>query len=404
MTKLAICIPNYNRLKKLEGLITEIISQIKIYGLHDDVQIIVSDDCSEVDPTHMVETLISHNTDIDIRYKRFNENRGMDYNFVNSVMLSDAEFAWIIGNDDIPVNDGIYKAIILLNKYDQIDFLVTPFDTFTDDLSERLIEQLPFGNKYSTGKVFDTSNKSELNELLYSVKANFGLFGFLSNVIFRRSYWSQYVYDNLFSNKMHTIFIQVYMHLRTLLNGALYVYNPTKIIINRSGDEIATSDKRLYDVAIGLYDVIDFYFQGDVRDHLTRIIVDPYINGRTWNFPGTRKIQDLKTDKVELYKRLFVDEKDLDTLKKFDVYIYGAGKYGRKTESKLRDKKIEVKGFIDQNWETLRNIENIEVISIDELKRRLTSNTYVFIANAKDTVDIYKLLATNNVLNIGVLI
>ena len=54
MKKLAICIPNYNRLENLKRLMIEIIRQITENQLHEQVQVCVSDDCSRENPEEII--------------------------------------------------------------------------------------------------------------------------------------------------------------------------------------------------------------------------------------------------------------------------------------------------------------------------------------------------------------
>ena len=140
MKYLSVCIPNYNRLEKLNKLLLTVADQILQFSFEDEVEICVSDDCSIENPTNLISKIRIQYPNIDIRYKRNSTNMGMDYNFLNSVLLSDSLYCWIIGNDDLPTKDGIKIAIEnLKNEDNKIDLMVTPFDVLGVDEKIRKI-------------------------------------------------------------------------------------------------------------------------------------------------------------------------------------------------------------------------------------------------------------------------
>ena len=187
MKYLAICIPNYNRLEKLERLLLAVAGQILQYSLENMVEICVSDDCSLEDPTNLVCSIQGKYPDVAIRYKRNDVNRGMDHNFLSSVLLSDSLYCWIIGNDDLPTEDGIKIAVdSLVEKKESVDILVTPFDVLGKD-DEVRTTIYPLNTESETE--FDTGERRDYERLLGEIRHNSGLFGFLSNVVFKRKHW-----------------------------------------------------------------------------------------------------------------------------------------------------------------------------------------------------------------------
>ena len=137
MKYLAICIPNYNRLDKLERLIEACASQINKHSLNAEVEICISDDCSPQDPSEMIMLMQKQYSEISFTYVRNEKNEGMDYNFLNSVLISDSLYCWIIGNDDLPEENGICQAVnYLKSKVEQVDILITPFNVYVLLLKE----------------------------------------------------------------------------------------------------------------------------------------------------------------------------------------------------------------------------------------------------------------------------
>ena len=330
MKSLAICIPNYNRIEELKRLLYEAVGQITEENLTGQVQICISDDCSPESPKEMINIVRSKYPQVEILFERNKENRGMDYNFLNSVMMASGEFCWIIGNDDMPAEGGIARVVKFLEEMREIDILLTPFNLYGSNDELR-------GTTYPLGeikeRIFDTSIQEQYSELLFSVRHNSGLFGFLSNVVFRRKNWVKY--RERFKDKLDTIFIQMYMNIQTLKDGAVFRYVPDKIIKNYADDETNESIERICRILIGLDGVIEYFFDGKEKEHLKRIIVDEYVSGIVWELPDEdlykKKIRKIVSPKNQLYKKYFIpvtERKDFYDGKKF--IIYGAGTYGRK--------------------------------------------------------------------------
>ncbi len=352
MKYLSICIPNYNRIDKLEKLVKESIRQIEKYSLENDVEICVSDDCSAENPVKLINEIMKQYPHISITYVRNEVNRGMDYNFLNSVMIADSLYCWIIGNDDLPVEDGIQIVVNKLKQFeDKIDILVTPFDVYKDD-NEIINTIQPLRVELNEQVLFDTANQNEYLELLMNVQHNSGLFGFLSNTVFKKEKWVEY--REKFQDKLNTIFIQMYMNIQTLQVGAKYLYMPDKIIKNYSDDDTNNLVKRICDILFGLDGVIEYFFDGEIKNRLKGVIVDAYVSGIVWDLPDTNKykqmIMKLDSDKNKLYKEYYIStDKRKDFFAGKEVFIFGAGKYGERALQELEDYNIKIKGIIDSD-------------------------------------------------------
>ena len=132
MKILSICIPNYNRLDKLNNLLSIIIQNINSNRLNKKVEICISDDCSEEDPGFTINKKMQEYPDVAICYRRNKLNMGMDYNFLQSVLMANAKYCWIIGNDDLPTNTGITNIIAIVeSKFDAMRDAITP-ETLND--------------------------------------------------------------------------------------------------------------------------------------------------------------------------------------------------------------------------------------------------------------------------------
>ena len=183
MPLLSICVPNYNRVEKLKRLVESCINEIQKNELYEQVEICISDDCSLDNPKKMIDELIVQNPKVHLFYESHRINMGMDWNFYDSVMMSHGKYAWIIGNDDVPTEDGIKTALEYIIKIGDADFIVSPFDTMSQDGSLiKTIYPLKQGEDF---QVFYTDR--DIDALLEQTIHNCSLFDFLSNVIFKRS-------------------------------------------------------------------------------------------------------------------------------------------------------------------------------------------------------------------------
>lgn len=405
MKSLAICIPNYNRIEKLKRLLYETVGQITEENLTGQVQICISDDCSPESPEGMINIVRSRYPQVEILFERNKENRGMDYNFLNSVMMASSEFCWIIGNDDMPAEGGIARVVDLLAGMREIDILLTPFNLYGSNNELR-------GTTYPLGEIkerlFDTSVREQYLELLFSVRHNSGLFGFLSNVVFKRKNWVKY--RERFQDKLDTIFIQMYMNIQTLKDGAVFRYVPDKIIKNYADDETNESIERICRILIGLDGVVEYFFDGKEKEHLKRIIVDEYVSGTVWNLPDEnlykKKIRKIVSPKNQLYKKYFIpvaERKDFYDGKKF--IIYGAGTYGRKAYQDLKAHGAAIIGIADSAYSKIGlAFEELNIVSVSEMKKLYNEqDAYVLVANHLALESMVCILFENQIERIGII-
>ncbi len=408
MKLLAICIPNYNRIDKLRRLLEDTVRQILRDSLEDEVELCVSDDHSTEDPTDLLEELKKLYPQILFRYVRNEENQGMDYNFLNSVMLAESEYCWIIGNDDMPTEHGIRNAITMLRgERDRPDIFVTPFDIYTEADTVRATIW-PLGNIKEQAVKFDTSDRKEYQKLLFSIQHNSGLFGFLSNTVFRREKWL--AYREKFQDKLNTIFIQMYMNIQTLEDGALYLYSPKKIIKNYADDETNESITRICRILIGLNGVVEHFFSGVTEERLKKVIVDAYISGSVWELPEhnhyKKIIKEIETDKNKLYKKYFISPDERATFfARKEVVLFGAGNYGKKVLLELQQYEVTVVGVMDSDVSKIGQVFCGHTITTTEQILGLCREKgwFIVVANHFHLQDMIQKLKENDVDRIAII-
>ena len=107
--RLAICIPTYNRADCLNFTL----NTIKRQG--EDVQVCISDNAS----TDRTEELCRQYQGIDIKYGRNKTNLGFDENLRLAILLSDAEWCWTMGDDDMILPGGIKTLLDDIGRLDE---------------------------------------------------------------------------------------------------------------------------------------------------------------------------------------------------------------------------------------------------------------------------------------------
>lgn len=408
--QLSVCIPNYDRIGMLERLLEEVCRQIAENGLGREVEICVSDDCSETDPWDTMEEIRGRFPDVSLVYTRNEKNMGMDYNFLNCVRAAHGKYAWIVGNDDVPVEGALNKILEILgrSRYQDIDIIVTPFDSF--DYDGNLVGTVyPFGSDMKVDMLFDTAHKDRLHQLAMAASDNSALFGFLSNVVFKRERWIQH--GDMFADKMSSIFIQVYMNLQTLMDGATYLYTPQKIVRNYLDGGTNQTVDRTYRIAAGLYDAMDFFFEGEERAHIEKQVVDIFMVSVFMEFPETdvrkKKVDGFISEKMDMFREYYIkNDARAVYFRNRPVIIYGAGRFGRMALEDLEQYGTDVIGFCDADASKQGGSIKGKLIfgferMMDEYFRY--RNCTIVVANNRHLVPIIQNLLCHQILRVAVI-
>lgn len=405
MKLLSICIPNYNRLNCLKELVGSIIEQINKFRLEEYIEICVSDDHSIENPDDYMIQIQQQYPHIAICYQRNNKNMGMDYNFCKSVEISKGIYSWIMGNDDLLLENSLQNVVNKLKSIDKsIDIIVTPFESYSYD-GKLLNTYYPLA-KGTGNKVFHMNDKTERDNYFYSIKHNSGLFAFLSSVIFKRERWIEH--GNMFQNKMNSIFIQVYMHMQTVVEGAVIWHLDEFITKNRMDEEVDNPDKLLYKITFGLYNVIDYFFEAELKKYLWETIVAPWPIRRLLASDlydeEKENLINMQIDSAKLLNKIFLFNKDYSkVLKNKQIIVFGTGSVAIKAIDILKQNNFDVEAFCDNNKELWgKEKEGYKIISPNEIKQFDKDNLVIIIASSY-YMEIYEQLMKENLYNINVI-
>jgi glycosyltransferase involved in cell wall biosynthesis len=135
---LSICIPTYNRCELLSRSLVEVLEASRDFS--DEVEVIVSDNCSPDATNAWVESLTGQYTNL--RYFRNKTNEGANRNFYKLTdVYARGKYCWLLGDDDVILRSS-FPQIINLLRSNEIDFMklnfgLIPAETPVSDYKEQ---------------------------------------------------------------------------------------------------------------------------------------------------------------------------------------------------------------------------------------------------------------------------
>lgn len=125
MKKLSILIPTFNRHSKLIRLLNQLEEfLINDNKLRDEVEILISDNCSPDITEEVVESFISGKKEF--KYFRQEENLGFDGNVFFLFQNATSEFVWFFSDDDVILPGALQRIIFELNSH-KLDLILFSF-------------------------------------------------------------------------------------------------------------------------------------------------------------------------------------------------------------------------------------------------------------------------------------
>lgn len=178
---LSICIPTFNRSNYLNELITLLLEEI---GDRKDIQIVISDNNSNDNTPEIVAANFKNNNLI--KYIRQSYNKGVSENIIDVVNYADGYYCAIFGDDDL-VRRGWFDLLISdLMKHDP-DIVVSDRVLCDINMNPMFVEVC--GPKVENTQLFNFKDINLLKEYLSQTMSTSG-FGFLSNLVVKRSSWN----------------------------------------------------------------------------------------------------------------------------------------------------------------------------------------------------------------------
>lgn len=133
---LSICIPTHNRSSYLQEALSNLIPEAKKF----EIAIFVLDNHSTDDTSIVVNKLMKdyHN----IFYKKQTSNVGLDKNMLDVINMSDTDYCWWLGDDDIIADNAFIEIMPLLKNNVKPDFILVNGVFISNDLKKKIKKQV----------------------------------------------------------------------------------------------------------------------------------------------------------------------------------------------------------------------------------------------------------------------
>ncbi len=188
---LSICIPTYNRVDSLNDCLNSIFIADKNQNGFE-YEICISDNGSEENTDKIVD---AYKSKLKIKYNKNKKNLGFALNALKTVSMSEGEYIWMIGNDDLLMPNSLNKLNKMFKENKDVEyFFINSFHLHSDFIKKfnRPFDtaNLPINNLESISKIKE-SKKVKFWEIIDpEVSWDFLIGIFLS--IFKRDKWEKY--------------------------------------------------------------------------------------------------------------------------------------------------------------------------------------------------------------------
>ena len=275
MKILSICIPTFNRANCLRNCLNSIYESKKNTEIKFDV--CISDNNST---DHTQQIIEEYSDKLDIKYHKNNTNLGLGLNILKSVELSNSEFAWIIGNDDMILAHTLEKVNNMITNHPNVDY----FFVNSNHLSSEFVfsHTQPFDHKNLPNKMETFSKKK--NDLLCNyfdlIRPDYSfdfLLGMFLN-IFRREMWeknlNQIDFNLIKDTKVMSNIYNTFPHniiFAKAFNNSKAFFHSQPLIISLYGERNWWKDLYPFVEAIRIPELIDVYRKNGM--HYFRYII-----------------------------------------------------------------------------------------------------------------------------------
>ena len=186
MKKLSICIPTLNRVRCLRNCLESIYRSSKQSNI--DFEVCISDNASH---ENVLQIIDEYKVLIPIKFNQYEKNYGLGVNILKTVSMANSEFSWIIGNDDMLLDntlsrlDEIFKSNIDVDYFFENSYHLSSEYVFN---KKQPFNQIDLPNKMKKFSDFKNDLTCNYFDLInYKISFDFLLGQFLS--IFKTDMW-----------------------------------------------------------------------------------------------------------------------------------------------------------------------------------------------------------------------
>ena len=260
--KLSICIPTYNRPNQLPNCLNSIYLAKKNSNL--DFDVCISDNNSSYDIKELIK---NYENKLNITLNINKENTGYQPNLAKAISLSNSEFVWSIGDDDLLVPKSLKILEKMFKDFQDVDFFYV--NSYQLDYSFIDRYEKPFDTNFLPKDMPKLSKKK--NEMKcdfwdlidYKVSYDF-LMGNFAN-IFKRDKWNnnlgcldaQLLKDVDVGSNLDSTCGYIKIYANAFKNSKAF-FCPEGLSVNCSGIRGWTSLEEFIDIVV-LPEILDYY-------------------------------------------------------------------------------------------------------------------------------------------------
>tara|TARA_B100002052_G_C15801175_1_gene561179 strand:+ start:120 stop:1121 length:1002 start_codon:yes stop_codon:yes gene_type:complete len=183
---LSICIPNFNRSRCLNNCLNSIL--ISKENSNIKFEVCISDNCSGENIEKVVE---NYSKNLDIKFKKNQKNFGLGKNFLSAVSMAQGDYVWLLGNDDLILPETLKKMEKLINENKNLDFFFINSFNLSSDIVFKSSQPFDTRNLPKNMERFSKSRQDKIINFFElidpKISFDFLLGAYLS--VFRRKKW-----------------------------------------------------------------------------------------------------------------------------------------------------------------------------------------------------------------------
>ena len=296
---LSICVPTWNRNLELGRLVYSVVSQMT-EELCDKVELVISDNCSDIDPLPMIEEIAKICPSLRIVYNRNPENYGPRFNGEKVYEMAQGEWIWFFGDDDCIYANAISEIVSKIEAIPDLELVSMAFDSVIVETKQSM---RLFHVRANEDRYYKVSNYEEFRRFFIQEAdlngGNQALFCFLSSVVHKKANWEKY------SKNYDSIYTAGCVHLQTFREGGGYL-SIAKPLVARDckDDSVRLMDAGFYCSAVrDMYELLYRFFDEELAHAIAQTqipMTEPLLKNLL-----TSDVEDLeKVEIIEILQRV----------------------------------------------------------------------------------------------------
>lgn len=223
MTRLAVCIPTYNRAGFIEETLRSVLGQAT-----GDIEICLSDNASTDNTVAVARRVLAGFPNVRIAVSA--QNLGADTNYLSAVSLSTSPFCIILGSDDTLAPDALAAILRRIDETDP-DIIVFDRQMCAIDMRPLRVEHML---RDVTERTFELGQVGAFDSYLGNARSLCAAFSYISGIVFRKSAWDAATDA---APWVGSAYVHSYKLFHACIRGARLHYLPLALVNCRLGND-----------------------------------------------------------------------------------------------------------------------------------------------------------------------